>query len=69
MAPTAIASRSTARRLEQEVAWLERYRQQWNERFDELARVVAEGVAAEVKRSKKTKTKTKKTKTKVSTAR
>lgn len=30
------------RRLEEETAWLERYRQRWDERFDELDRVVAE---------------------------
>lgn len=30
------------RRLEEEMAWLERYRQRWDERFDELDRVVAE---------------------------
>ena len=30
------------RRLEQETAWLERYRQHWDERFDELDRVVEE---------------------------
>ncbi len=28
------------RRLEQETAWLERYRQRWDERFDALDRVV-----------------------------
>ena len=28
------------RRLEQETAWLERYRQRWDERFDELDKVV-----------------------------
>jgi DNA-binding transcriptional ArsR family regulator len=27
------------RRLEEETAWLERYRQRWDERFDELDRV------------------------------
>ena len=30
------------RRLEEEAAWLERYRQRWDERFDELDRVVEE---------------------------
>jgi DNA-binding transcriptional ArsR family regulator len=30
------------RRLEEETAWLERYRQRWDERFDELDRVVDE---------------------------
>jgi DNA-binding transcriptional ArsR family regulator len=30
------------RRLEEATAWLERYRQLWDERFDELARVVQE---------------------------
>ena len=30
------------RRLEQETAWLERYRQRWDERFDELDKVVEE---------------------------
>lgn len=29
-------------RLEEETAWLERYRQRWDERFDELDRVVEE---------------------------
>lgn len=31
-----------ARRLEQEAAWLERHRQLWDARFDELDRVVEE---------------------------
>jgi hypothetical protein len=31
-----------ARRLEEETAWLERYRQLWNLRFDELDKVVEE---------------------------
>src|ERR1700749_87709 len=31
-----------ARRLEQETAWLERYRQFWDSRFDELDKVVQE---------------------------
>jgi len=30
------------RRLEDETAWLERYRRRWEERFDELDRVVEE---------------------------
>ena len=30
------------RRLEEETAWLERYRRRWDERFDELDKVVAE---------------------------
>ena len=30
------------RRFEEETAWLERYRQRWDERFDELDRVVEE---------------------------
>src|SRR5215510_7009190 len=30
------------RRLEEETAWLERYRRRWDERFDELERVVEE---------------------------
>ena len=30
------------RRLEEEAAWLERYRQMWDARFDELDRVIAE---------------------------
>jgi DNA-binding transcriptional ArsR family regulator len=31
-----------ARRLEDEMAWLERYRQRWDERFDELDEIVQE---------------------------
>jgi DNA-binding transcriptional ArsR family regulator len=31
-----------ADRLEEETAWLERYRQRWDERFDELDKVVEE---------------------------
>jgi DNA-binding transcriptional ArsR family regulator len=31
-----------ARRLEEEAAWLERYRQRWDARFDELDKVVQE---------------------------
>ena len=30
------------RRLEEETAWLEQYRRRWDERFDELEKVVAE---------------------------
>ncbi|MFL5449880.1 MAG: ArsR/SmtB family transcription factor [Gemmatimonadales bacterium] len=30
------------RRLQEETAWLERYRQRWDERFDELDKVVEE---------------------------
>jgi len=30
------------RRLEEETRWLEKYRQRWDERFDELDKVVAE---------------------------
>ena len=30
------------RRLEEETAWLERYRRRWDERFDELNKVVEE---------------------------
>ena len=30
------------RRLKEETAWLERYRQRWDERFDELEKVVQE---------------------------
>ena len=31
-----------SRRLEEETAWLERYRQLWNARFDELDKIVKE---------------------------
>ena len=37
------------RRLEEETAWLERYRQRWDERFDELDKVVED-----LKRKEKT---------------
>ena len=40
-----------ARRLEEEMAWIERYRMRWDERFDELDRVVAEHVADELIRN------------------
>ena len=30
------------RRLEEETAWLERYRQRWDDRFDELDKVIEE---------------------------
>jgi DNA-binding transcriptional ArsR family regulator len=35
------------RRLEEETAWLERYRQRWDERFDELDKVVEELIQKE----------------------
>jgi DNA-binding transcriptional ArsR family regulator len=40
-----------ARRLEEEMAWIERYRMQWDERFDELDRVVTERLADELTRN------------------
>jgi DNA-binding transcriptional ArsR family regulator len=42
-----------ARRLEEETAWIERYRMRWAQRFDELDLVVAERVAGELNRKKK----------------
>jgi DNA-binding transcriptional ArsR family regulator len=42
------------RRLEEEAAWIERYRQLWEARFDELDRVVENRVAEELKRKEKT---------------
>jgi DNA-binding transcriptional ArsR family regulator len=38
------------RRLEEETAWLERYRQLWDERFDELEKVVEELIRKENER-------------------
>ena len=37
------------RRLEEETVWLERYRQRWDERFDELDRVVKELIRKEMR--------------------
>jgi DNA-binding transcriptional ArsR family regulator len=42
------------RRLEEEVAWIERYRQLWSARFDELDRVVEELKAKEKVDGRKT---------------
>ena len=41
------------RRLEEEAAWIESYRQLWDARFDELERVVQEQVVEELKRKEK----------------
>jgi len=41
------------RRLEAETAWLERYRQRWDERFDELD-TVAEVLTRQEKRDERT---------------
>jgi DNA-binding transcriptional ArsR family regulator len=38
------------RRLEEEMAWIEKYRMQWDDRFDALERVVSDRVADELKR-------------------
>ncbi len=35
------------RRLEEEAAWIERYRQLWHARFDELDKIVEEQIRAE----------------------
>jgi len=42
------------RRLEEETAWLERYRQRWDERFDELDKVVEELTRTERSNERKT---------------
>jgi DNA-binding transcriptional ArsR family regulator len=42
------------RRLEQETAWLERYRRRWDERFDELDKVVEELTRKEKSDERKT---------------
>ena len=41
------------RRLEEETAWLERYRQRWDQRFDELDRVVEELTRKETSHGRK----------------
>ena len=40
-------------RLEQEAAWIERYRQLWEARFDELDKVIEDRVVEELKRKEK----------------
>lgn len=42
------------RRMQEETAWLERYRQRWDQRFDELDRVV-EALTREEKRDERRK--------------
>src|SRR6478672_9265643 len=42
------------RRMEEETAWLERYRQRWDERFDELDNVVEEVTLKEKSDERKT---------------
>ena len=42
------------RRLEEETAWLERYRRRWDERFDELDKVVEELTRTEQADERKT---------------
>src|SRR4051812_43723918 len=42
------------RRLEQETVWLDRYRQRWDERFDELDKVVEELTRKEKTNERKT---------------
>src|SRR3712207_5846386 len=44
------------RRLEEETAWLERYRQRWDERFDELEQVVDELTREEQRDARKNRT-------------
>jgi DNA-binding transcriptional ArsR family regulator len=41
------------RRLEEEAAWIERYRQLWDARFDELDKVVEAMVVEKLKRKEK----------------
>jgi DNA-binding transcriptional ArsR family regulator len=41
------------RRLDEETAWLERYRQRWDERFDELEKLVGELTRKEKSRERK----------------
>ena len=40
--PFSLACKLGRRRLEEEAAWLEKYRQLWDARFDELDKVVEE---------------------------